>query len=571
MGCAASTARVGVERAQGDAHATSHKAQGDDSAAIDSDGAQGAPTTTALTPAAAGGLHAALADVADAFQRAGVPRPKMRTILAKYPLPAINVDLDTWVVDVLAGKTEAPPLSRGLHGFEIPEAALRGISLEQLERIYATAKRRCVEEGWKVQSGPKAGQAVDPQGMTLYDLVHWHVKPETERSELSMVETIAEGPQPPAWFVSHWWGEPVKDFIQCLAVHQSLRGLPKASTYYWVCAYGLRQHQLEAELGNAGLDAMTSPFNRALKVADGTLTVADKDGVVFTRSWCAFESYATLITQGRTFLHDLAIAEDKGRKEGERDKQMLSDGPTAKDGPGRSLALAFKAVREKDFPTDLLMGVVTDFSLERAVATREEDMAAIKRAVGDARAEFDATMRARFGGAVLKVLHEDEPRFARWLEDLKASRLRKLSGDFRRDQEGGRGKRVGVATDGVLRTLPHTQLEEVRIGYGTVSADHAAILEEVVASGQLRTLDLARSEVPDVVGQALGRALKDPRCRLEQLNLTGNKVGEAGGRALAEGLAVNKTLTMLNISSNPAARGEVAEELKKYGDRVSFS
>ena len=42
-----------------------------------------------------------------------------------------------------------------------------------------------------------------------------------------MVEYMAEGPQPPEWFVSHWWGEPVSDFLACLEQHALDRGTGK--------------------------------------------------------------------------------------------------------------------------------------------------------------------------------------------------------------------------------------------------------------------------------------------------------------------------------------------------------
>jgi len=337
-----------------------------------------------------------------------------------------------------------------------------------------------------------------------------------------------------------------------------------------VCAYALRQHQLDAELGGAGLDALSSPFQRALGVADGTVTVADSAGISFTRCWCAFESFATLITQGSGFLHDLVTT---GGNRGRDNTQLVTDGATASDGPGRSLALAWKAVREKDFPAELLLGVITTFELTKSGASRQEDLDSIIAAVGADRDTFDATMRARFGGAALKLLHLEDhsDAFDRWIRDLTASRLRKFSGDFPRFDEGMRGPRVAFASDAVLRALPHTRIEELRLGYGCIAAEHAPVLAGLVASGQLRELDLARSTVPAEVGVALGDALTDPKCRLETLNLTGNAVGDVGGRALHEGILKNKSLKMLNLTNNKIG-GELKQIIiAEHGARVSFS
>ena len=43
---------------------------------------------------------------------------------------------------------------------------------------------------------------------------------------------------PKARFVSHWWGEPVLDFIKCLQKHAEVRELGEDPTS-WVCAYAL--------------------------------------------------------------------------------------------------------------------------------------------------------------------------------------------------------------------------------------------------------------------------------------------------------------------------------------------
>jgi hypothetical protein len=46
------------------------------------------------------------------------------------------------------------------------------------------------------------------------------------------IETFGSGPR----FVSHWWGEPVVQFIACVAKHLHHRQLAE-TVPYWVCAY----------------------------------------------------------------------------------------------------------------------------------------------------------------------------------------------------------------------------------------------------------------------------------------------------------------------------------------------
>ena len=71
--------------------------------------------------------------------------------------------------------------------------------------------------------------------INLYDLTHWCIKPKCAEKKCSYVQLVAEKPQKPTWFVSHWWGEPVGDFVRCLNEHARVRELPP-DTAYWVCA-----------------------------------------------------------------------------------------------------------------------------------------------------------------------------------------------------------------------------------------------------------------------------------------------------------------------------------------------
>ena len=136
-------------------------------------------------------------------------------------------------------------------GCVINTAEERGITLRQMRDIYATVQLRCVIEGWvgfpNGQQGPP--QLLTPEAVTLYDMDRYLIKPATLQRKCSMVELLAVAPQPPSWFVSHWWGEPVSDFIRCLEQHsrdfakggydaERQMQMPPAddNTPYWVCA-----------------------------------------------------------------------------------------------------------------------------------------------------------------------------------------------------------------------------------------------------------------------------------------------------------------------------------------------
>jgi hypothetical protein len=72
----------------------------------------------------------------------------------------------------------------------------------------------------------------------------WIIKPFTARAACSFVELVVDKgtvEQCPQWFVSHWWGEPVRDFVASVEAHAKARDLDESAAY-WVCAYANNQH-----------------------------------------------------------------------------------------------------------------------------------------------------------------------------------------------------------------------------------------------------------------------------------------------------------------------------------------
>ena len=127
--------------------------------------------------------------------------------------------------------------------------------------------------------------------------------------------------QLPQWFVSHWWGERIRDFLLVLERHAEVRLLGEmhaeerahrflveggfegeGDDCYWVCAYANRQWELSKAVSE---NPEESSFYQAMRIAQqkkgGVLLVLDDvvhddDGKIvsgpataFTRVWCAFE------------------------------------------------------------------------------------------------------------------------------------------------------------------------------------------------------------------------------------------------------------------------------------------
>lgn len=94
------------------------------------------------------------------------------------------------------------------------------------------------------------------ESLNLHHLNDWLIKPVAlgRSPAVSFVEVIAETQQPAVWFVSHFWGEVIVDFLHCLRHHAQCRHLGNDDAF-WICAYALRQHDLDADVNPDDLTA----------------------------------------------------------------------------------------------------------------------------------------------------------------------------------------------------------------------------------------------------------------------------------------------------------------------------
>jgi len=166
---------------------------------------------------------------------------------------------------------------------------------------------RCKKEGWTNRDG----ELLTPKTVTLYDADTYVIRPFNVNSQLSFVTCLPStaGAQPPRFFINHWWGEFVMEFIHCLeqAVRDFTRnfhgghicsedqrgGGMTVDTPVWVCVYANNQWNLG---DNITVDPRDSGFTKALQVAQGrTITILGEESFVFTRICCIYELYLTLV------------------------------------------------------------------------------------------------------------------------------------------------------------------------------------------------------------------------------------------------------------------------------------
>jgi len=314
---------------------------------------------------------------------------------------------------------------------------MRGITLKQLREVYRQIEARCTLEEWT----DRAGNYLVPVAVTLYDANKYLIKPATEARKCSYVELLAKKAQKPRFFVSHWWGEPVHDFLQCLEQHGEDWKLGP-DTVYWVCAYANNQWDLASEVAE---DPAQTSFNKAMDLAQGTITILDKEAVSYTRAWCAYEIYKTLqkTAADARYTYDIYTAIEhrwdtamnmKPKKD--RHAVGLTDGMARNDEPPGEEA---QLDRQSFFPVELARRALM-IDLKSAQASQESDRVHILNAIAgktdlnsepptthEAYDEINCMLRGRFVAGIYQNIMVAGMDMEPYHNALKASKLTKFA------------------------------------------------------------------------------------------------------------------------------------------------
>jgi hypothetical protein len=447
--------------------------------------------------------------------------------------------------------------ARGQLGCSIERTEERGITIAQLVALFDLASTLCSSEGWTSTDPSRLGQTLTPDEITLYDIMTRLVKPATTAKRCSYVELVATSAQRPKWFVSHWWGESVGSFIKCLQQHSIDRGL-RADCAYWVCAYAINQHTVSEELGGGdkhGADGVESfdvertPFYLAMSLCDGTVSVLDDGGLVFTRVWCGFELHVSIVMKQGRYLHDVYTV--LRGAQGDLAAVGLVDGFASSD-MGRILQ---KSEREAPFPPPLVERACS-FAIKDAVASFEQDKVAILRFVGPAQDELNATVRSRFGLMLIARLllapkgSADERMLELTLSELRLCALHKLVVTCSDAVD------VSPARAALLMASIPPSIEELRVHNGGAAFADSAVLV-ALGSPQMHTLQLTCALGDAGMGRVCDtlRGASTAFSALRTLVLHKNRFADEGARSLARLLCVNTSLTAIDIGVNQIGNG----------------
>lgn len=261
----------------------------------------------------------------------------------------------------------------------IEGAEHRGITHFQLQRVITYAVENC--GAWRDLSSlsDTAGQQLSSEIMNLHHLNDWLIRPATRDHDCSCVELLTGDVQTPDWFVSHWWGEKIVEFLDCLNAHINTRCL-KAHAVLWVCAYANRQHSLDEDM-NVSSDPRDSSFFKAMKLAQGLILILDSEttsgtgpATPFKRIWCAFEVSMAILHLKKPI--DIVACQQNIFGYDEVEVGVLTEGLTAHeeefDSKNRGWGYRGKVKRESGFPADIV-NTGLDIAVESADASFEID------------------------------------------------------------------------------------------------------------------------------------------------------------------------------------------------------
>lgn len=273
-------------------------------------------------------------------------------------------------------------------GCTIEKTEERGITIEQLGNLLAFFEEHiCGVDSFRNRQGEQlAWNTAD-----LYDIVEHLVRPMTQQRGRSYVEAVASGPQVPRWFVSHWWGQTSVELATCLIQHSKDRELGD-EVPYWICAFAAVQwtpddvsdyvvpNWMKMYSTNQWYDPSQSPFQKAMRLAEGTVSVVDSKAGYFKRIWCCYEIWSSLMhaTASNFFCDSASAGANDGYKYDiytcmDDEAIGLTDGLAAVDlKRGKHWWTTNKYQRERQFPIELARSALS-LRLELGQATQEAD------------------------------------------------------------------------------------------------------------------------------------------------------------------------------------------------------
>lgn len=233
----------------------------------------------------------------------------------------------------------------------IEAAEHRAISFAQLQDVvnYSLTSSTC----WDLDT-PHG-----PWALTHYDIMKWLVTPSTQAHQCSFTELVAAGAQSAEVYVSHCFGQPARDMLECLQQQSRTRLLGDA--FFWIWAYAHQHGQSFVPESLHDSDAF-----QAMKASQWVLLPLGMSSL-FSRTWCLIEVTLAVVELQKP-LDMVAFALEGPVVL----TQSLTEVECRMESKRQGTGFREKNRREETFPADVLTAAL-DIAIERSDAVSKMD------------------------------------------------------------------------------------------------------------------------------------------------------------------------------------------------------
>ena len=297
-------------------------------------------------------------------------------------------------------------------------------------------------------------------------------------------------------------------------------------------------------------------FLEAMKICKRTVSILDKDCKVYSRLWCMYEVYKSVVDDKGEFEFDVYTKIHGRNAVGITHSYLPNEsemkGTAVKDDP--------KKLRESQFPLDRILKS-TEVDIKEAEATEEADKKFILNTITgrgkddevlDNHTNYDKLNNALRGIFITPVLdriikYGDVNTITRWLAILKESNARILNLNL---------VNCSRFNDNLLQklvdSLPSSSLTELRLcwrGSAVTVNGIKVLIDRLKDCSQLVSLNLSENNIDDDVAKKIAEILSS-LMKLESLYLSNNNIGDIGATTIADGLKANHMLKTLDLRKN---------------------
>ena len=314
-----------------------------------------------------------------------------------------------------------------------------------------------------------------------------------------------------------------------------------------VQAYANNQHKIAVEM-------LTNPFLKAMSICEGTVSILDAGCVVYSRIWCIFELFKSVMGDNSNYEFDIYTEIDTDI-DGDKGAVGITHGYTSSDYGTSSI----KKKRESEFPLDRILQA-SNVDVKQAQASVESDRKIILNMITglseddavvndhDKYDELNNILRGIFVTPVLEriIREEDVDTITRCLDIVKASNSRIIDLDLKDCSKFDDDILIKLA-DSLPLTLTEFTLESS--GSAVTVNGMNTCLGKIVGCPQLVKLNLEFNNIDDNGAKHIADALK-VNDSLEELILSYNKISDDGAMPITDALISNHSLKTLILNYN---------------------